>query len=101
MIRNVVMGKLREPADEAQAAADRAQLDTALAGIRALDLPGQIAMELGPDVGLRDGGWDFAITNVWADADSYRNYDTDPEHNVHRAKIDEIAAQLARVQFEL
>ncbi|MGZ8179454.1 Dabb family protein [Williamsia sp. SKLECPSW1] len=101
MIRNVVMGRLRAAEDEARAADDRARLQTALAGIAALDLPGCLANHTGFDAGLRDGGWDFAITNDWASVEDYRGYDVDAEHNVHRAEIAAVAEQLARVQFEI
>jgi hypothetical protein len=94
MIRNVVMGRLRD-------GADRAQLDAALAGTAGLDLPGLVANHTGFDVGLRDGGWTFAITNDWQDAESYRAYDLDPEHNVHRRRIVDVCDDVARVQFEI
>lgn len=100
MIRNVVMGRLRAAEGE-QAAQDRARLQAALAGIAALDLPGCLGNHTGLDAGLRDGGWDFAITNDWATAEDYRGYDVDEEHNVHRAEIVAVAEQVARVQFEI
>ncbi|MBT0568655.1 Dabb family protein [Williamsia sp. CHRR-6] len=101
MIRNVVTGRLREPADDAQRARDEAELDAGLAGIAALELPGQLGNHVGRDLRLRDGGWDFAITNDWADAEAYRGYDTDPEHNDHRARIVEVCRSISRVQFEI
>ena len=100
MIRNVVMGRLREPADEAAAARDRAQLDRGIAGIAGRSLPGQLTMHAGLDAGLRAGGWSFAITNDWVDADAYRGWDLDAEHNVYRAMVVEVCAEVARVQFE-
>lgn len=101
MIRNVVMGRLRTAAEGTVTEDDRAQLRIAIDGIRALDLPGQRAVAAGEDLGLRDGGWDFAITNDWADEASYRGYDADPEHNRHRAVIVALCEQVARVQFTL
>ncbi len=97
MIRNVVVGRLPEDADE-QA---RAQLDRGLAGIAALRLPGLIETRVGRDLGLRAGGWSFAITNDWTDADAYRSYDVDSEHNVYRAMVAAVCTELARVQFEI
>jgi hypothetical protein len=94
VIRNVVMGKVRE-------GADLDALQQALDGVAALDLPGCLAMTVGRDAGLRDGGWDFAIVNDWADAASYRGYDVDAVHNQHRAVIGPQCEQLARVQFEI
>ena len=96
MIRNVVMRKLNNPDDPA---ASR-QLDEGLAGIAALDLPGQLAMHVGRDAGLREGAWTFAITNDWVDADAYRAYDIDQEHNAYRRMIVEVS-EVARVQLVL
>ena len=96
MIRNVVMGRLKDTSDETVA-----ELDRGLAGIRSLDLPGQLSMSAGRDAALRDGGWDFAIVNDWADAEAYRAYDVDDTHNVYRSIIGGVSAQVARVQFEI
>ncbi len=100
MIRNVVTGRLR-PADGADAERDRRQLDDGLAGIAALQLPGLVANHVGVDAGLRSGGWSFAITNDWVDADAYRAYDADPEHNHYRSMIVDVCDQVSRVQFEV
>ena len=97
MIRSVVLGRLADDADQPA----REELDRALAGIAALRLPGLIDMKLGPDAGLRAGGWSFAITNDWTDIESYRAYDADPEHNVYRSAVAAVCAELARVQFEI
>jgi hypothetical protein len=68
----------------------------------ALKLPGMLAMNVGADLGLRDGGWSFAITNDWQDADSYRAYDADEEHNRLRREIfAKICRDVARVQIQL
>ena len=75
MIRNVVVGRLRHAEDPGQRAADAALLREGLAGIAALRLPGMLAMNVGCDLGLRDGGWNFAITNDWENAEAYRGYD--------------------------
>lgn len=97
MIRNVVMGRLREDLD----ADGETTFVQGLAGIAALRLPGQLAMSVGRDAGLRPGGWSFAIVNDWADAESYRGYDVDDEHGRYRAMIGRACAELARVQFEI
>ncbi len=97
MIRNVVLGKISDPGDPVA----QAQLDAGLAGISALQLPGQLTMHIGRDAALRDGGWTFAITNDWVDADAYRGYDLDEEHNRYRAMIVEVLSDVARVQFEI
>jgi hypothetical protein len=97
VIRNVVMGRLRDP----NSAADSAVLDRALAAIEALNVPGLISLVLGRDAGLRDGGWSFAITSDWIDAAAYRAYDLDAEHNRIRVELfAPVCDQIARVQLE-
>ena len=92
MIRNVVVGRLR---DDAVLAA----LDAALGG---LQLPGLVAMRVGRDLGLRDGGWSSAITDDGVDEDAYRGDDLDEEHDrVRRELFTPIAEQIVRVQFAL
>ena len=102
VIRNVVLGRLRRTEDPAQREADAALLQQGLAGIAALSFPGLVAMSAGTDLGLRDGGWSFAIVNDWQDADAYRVYDADEEHNrIRREIIAPICQDIARVQFDL
>jgi hypothetical protein len=102
VIRNVVVGRLRPADDHAQRAADAALLQEGLAGIAALRFPGMLAMSVGSDLGLREGGWSFAITNDWRDADAYRVYDADEEHNRLRREIfAKICQDIARVQIQL
>jgi hypothetical protein len=97
VIRNVVLGRLpAEPSPEALE-----QMTRGLAGIAALRLPGQLAMAVGRDAGLRPGAWSFAITNDWADVESYRGYDADAEHGEYRRMLVEACDEVARVQFEL
>ncbi len=97
MIRNVVLGRLREPGNEA----DERQLAESLAAIAKLRLPGQLAMSVGQDAGLRAGGWSFAIVNDWTDAAAYANYDADDEHGIYRRAIGAVCADIARVQYEV
>jgi hypothetical protein len=94
MIRNVVMGRLRDDDPGAEQ-----RLADGMAGIAGLALPGQLAVHMGRDAGLRDGGWSFAITSDWVDVAAYQVYDADPEHNVYRSMIVGACAQVARVQF--
>ncbi len=102
MIRNVVLGRLRPAEDPAQREADAALLQQGLAGIAVLSFPGLVAMSMGTDLGLRDGGWSFAIVNDWQDADAYRAYDADEEHNrIRREIIAPICQDIARVQFRI
>lgn len=93
MIRNVVMGRIT-PGSEVQ-------VEAGMAGIAALRLPGMLANHAGRDLALREGGWDFAITNDWVDADAYRAYDLDEEHNRYRAQVVAGLEAVARVQFEV
>ena len=59
-------------------------------------------MSVGTDAGLRDGGWSFAIVNDWRDAEAYRVYDEDEEHNRLRREIFAVVCQdIGRVQFQL
>lgn len=90
-------GRLREPAEPG----DDAVVDAALAGIRALDRPGQLADDAGRDEGLRAGGWSYAIVNDWSDADADHRYDLDEEHDRHRAALVGVSAEVARVQLDL
>ena len=102
MIRNVVVGRLRPSTDPERAAADSAQLDEALAGIVALDLPGCMSVHVGRDLGLRSGGWDFTITSDWVDAEAYRSYDVETEHNrLRREGFGPVCVEIARVQIEI
>ena len=102
MIRNVVLGRLREAADAEQRAADTTLLDAALAEIAALALPGRLDVHVGRDAGLREGGWDFAIVSDWRDADAYRCYDLDEEHNrIRREGFAPVCSEIARVQLEV
>jgi hypothetical protein len=102
LIRNVVLSRLRVAENPAQQAADAALLQEGLAGLAALRLPGMLSMNVGCDLGLRDGGWSFAVTNDWQDEDAYRAYDADEEHNRLRREIfATICEETARVQFQI
>ena len=95
MLRNVVLGRLRD-------GADRALLDEALRGLLLLPMDGLVEMHVGRDAGLRDGSWDYAITADFTDADAYRRYDADEEHNRLRHELFEVLSEeIARVQFEI
>ena len=67
---------------------------------QALNCPGTAAYTIGTDLGLRDGGWTFAIVADFVDADAYRAYDADQVHNALRAELAPHAEQVARVQFQ-
>jgi Stress responsive A/B Barrel Domain len=95
VIRNVVVGRLRQGADEEA-------LAEALRGLLLLPLDGLLEMQVGRDAGLREGTWDYVITADFTDADAYRRYDADEEHNrLRRELFDVLSEEIARVQFEI
>lgn len=94
MIRNVVLGRLHPDAD-------RQRLAAALQALERLGVDGTIEVRAGLDAGLREGGWDYAITGDFADVEAYRRYDADAEHNrLRREEFGPLSAEIARVQFE-
>ena len=94
MIRNVVLVKLKAGQDPAVVAkAQQAFLD--------LNCPGTLSYTIGNDLGLREGNWSFAIVADFTDAEAYRAYDHDPEHNQARAGLIRLTEQIARIQFEM
>lgn len=94
MIRNVVVGRLKP-------GVDLAAVQPALDAIVALRPPGLIDCRVGVDLRLRAESWDFAITSDFEDADAYRAYDTEGEHNrVRQEMFGPLCEQLVRVQFE-
>jgi hypothetical protein len=94
VIRNVVVGRVRP-------GTDLALVRTALDAIVALPVDGLVDVRVGLDAGLRPGAWSFAITSDFVDAEAYRVYDADVEHNrVRRELFDPICEDIARVQFE-
>ncbi|MGN6253012.1 MAG: Dabb family protein [Marmoricola sp.] len=95
MIHNVVLGRLHPDAD-------RERMAAALRAVEALDLEGTLWIRAGLDAGLREGGWDYAITGDFVDAAAYRRYDADEEHNrLRREEFVPLSAEIARVQLEL
>ena len=90
-----MVGRLRRGADEEL-------LDEALRGLLLLPLDGLLEMHVGRDAGLREESWDYVITADFADADAYRRYDADEEHNrLRRELFDVLSEEIARVQFEI
>ena len=90
-----MVGRLRRGADEEL-------LAEALRGLLLLPLDGLLEMHVGRDAGLREGTWDYVITADFADADAYRRYDADEEHNrLRRELFDVLSEEVARVQFEI
>ncbi len=79
---------------------DGTWLEDLLRRFQALNCPGTAAYTIGTDLGLREGGWTFAIVADFVDADAYRAYDADELHNALRAELAPHADQVARVQFQ-
>ena len=94
MIRNVVVGRLK-------ADAEPGLIEQGLAGIVGLAAEGRLDVKVGRDAGLRDGNWDYAITADFVDAEAYRRYDEDEEHNrLRRECFGPASAEIVRLQFE-
>jgi hypothetical protein len=94
VIRNVVMMKLK-------ADSDPSEVESVMAQFEHLDCPGTVSYTLGPDAGLREGNWDWAIVADFADTEAYRGYDSDSEHNRLRGLLAPHMEQVARLQFEV
>jgi hypothetical protein len=93
VIRNVVLGRLRPDASPAL-------LDQALAALSGVAVDGLLELRVGRDAGLRAGNWDYAITVDLADADAYRRYDQDDEHDrIRRELLGPLCSEIARVQI--
>ncbi len=97
MLRHIAMFRFVNGADPGAVARLTAALDALPAAI-----PEIVAYELGPDLALSDGSWDFAVVGDFADIDGWRTY---RDHPVHRAVIGEHLAPLladrAVVQLEV
>ena len=97
MIRNVVVGRVRP-------GTDLSLVQEALDAIAALPVRGLVDVRVGLDAGLRPGAWSFAITSdfVDAEAEAYRAYDAEAEHNrIRREMFDPVCEEIARVQFRV
>lgn len=96
MIRNVVVGRVREGVPDSD-------VDKALQALRDLRVEGlELRLVGGRDLGLREGGAHFAITVDLPDEDAYRRYDTDEEHNrIRRELFVPMCTSIERIQFRL
>ncbi|MCC5952864.1 MAG: Dabb family protein [Acidimicrobiia bacterium] len=97
MIRHVVLFRWVADATPGQRASVADALST---------LPGIIEeireYRFGPDAGINEGGWDFAVVADFDDADGYLAYRDHPRHReVVTEVIQPIAADIARVQYRL
>lgn len=96
MIRNVVVGVVREGVESAE-------VETALQALRELALDGEpLGIVAGQDLGLREGNASYSLTVDFADEAAYRRYDADEEHNrIRRELFAPISAEIRRIQFRL
>jgi len=96
MIRNVVVGRVREgvPAE---------QVEAAIQALRDLRVEGvEFRLVGGQDRGLREGNASFALTADFVSDEAYRTYDADPEHNrIRRELFAPISSSIERIQFAL
>ncbi len=96
MIRHTVLFSWKPEATEEekqQAAAEVAKLPSVVPSVR--------AFVSGPDAGLNQGNFDFAVTADFDDEAGYLAYRDDPGHrDMVQRFILPIAAQRAAVQFE-
>ena len=94
MIRNIVVARLRPDAT-------REDAEKGLHAMRSLQIDGLLDMKSGLDAGLREGNWDLSITTDLTDAEAYRRYNTDEQHNrIRRESFAPICAEMVRIQFE-
>ncbi len=96
MIRNVVVGRLRDGVAPEE-------IEPALQALRDLKVDGvEFTLVAGVDLGLREGAASYALTCDFVDEDAYRAYDADPEHNrVRREMFAPLSVLVERVQFRL
>ena len=95
MIRNVVLAKLKDGLkdDDVKAMVE---------ALRQIRTPGLVSISVGQDLGLRDGNWDLAVVTDLQDEQSYRVYDTDPEHNrIRREIVAPLVERIERCQIEV
>ncbi|GAA1840660.1 hypothetical protein GCM10009836_20000 [Pseudonocardia ailaonensis] len=96
MIRNVVVGRAKDGVTDEQ-------VDAAVEAMRGLRVEGvTLRLTGGRDLGLKEGNASFSLVVDLDDAEAYKAYDTDPEHNRIRAEyFAPIFESISRVQFSL
>jgi hypothetical protein len=93
MIRNITLVRGRS-------GHDRARMEEILGQLCAMRIPGMTGIWAGSDLGLREGNWDYGIVADLEDAEAYRRYDADAEHNRIRGELAPLVEQIARSQIE-
>jgi hypothetical protein len=94
VIRNMVLVELKPASDLQEVAAIQD-------GLLALNCPGTLRYMIGTDLGLRPGNWSFALVADFTDADAYRAYDANEEHNRLRDRMAPFSQNVARIQIEI
>lgn len=94
MIRNVVVGRVRE-------GVSAEEIERGLQALRDLTVDGvELRLVAGLDLGLREGNASYSITVDLVDEAAYRIYDADAEHNRIRAEMfAPITETIMRAQF--
>lgn len=94
MLRHVVLMKWHAELDEQQAKRVRTVLDDLAA-----QSPDVRALDHGPDLHVRPGGWDYALVADFDDADGWRAYSAHPAHDVVREVMRDLVRDQVVVQF--
>ncbi len=95
-IQHVVLFRFHEGTDPSAADA----LATALRRLPSL-IPQIATYAVGPDLGITDGSWDFAVSARFASVDDFHTYRNHPEHQaVVTDLVQPITAERHSVQFE-
>lgn len=94
-VRHVALFRFAEHATPADVQA----VTDALAGLPA-EIDALLAYRVGPDLGLTDGSWDYAVVAEFADEAGYEQYRTHPRHaDVRDRLIVPLLADRANVQY--
>jgi stress responsive alpha/beta barrel protein len=94
LIRHIYTAKFKPGVTEAQ-------VDEWWAALQKLSIEGMRSFTGGRDLGLREGNADFALTADFDDADAWRRYDEDEEHNrIRRELAAPMTAEMGRIQIE-
>lgn len=96
MLRHVALFRFKPEATNEQIEAAMVALSTLPDKIDALR-----KFRFGPNAGITEGAWDFAVVAVLDDADDYATYRDHPAHRaVLREAIAPLISETARIQFE-
>lgn len=65
-------------------------------------IPQIVAYHVGPDLGINDASWDFAVTADFASTEDYLVYRDHPEHQARiTSLVSPITAERSAVQFRI